>query len=279
MVKTVVISLDNVHYIRDRKEILSNISWEVKKGEHWCLLGLNGSGKTTLLNLICGYLWPSKGTIAVLGHRYGGVDLRELRKRIGWVSSSLVERIHGTETAEKVVLSGKFASIGIYDSYTEDDLSEAKQLMHFLGCDHLVHRSYQTLSQGEKQRIMIARALMSKPDLLILDEPCIGLDLFAREQVLRTIEQIASQPEAPTLIYVTHHIEEILPCFTHTFFLKKGRVFRQGETKELFQSQILSDFFNLPVKVDKKHDRYFLSFDQKEPHFDQALLKSKSIPK
>ncbi len=274
MVKTVVISLDSVYYIRDQKPILSDINWEVKKGEHWCLLGLNGSGKTTLLNLICGYFWPSKGTISVLGHQYGRVDLRELRKQIGWVSSSLIERIHGTETAEKVVLSGKFASIGIYDSYTKEDLSEAKELMHFLGCAHLVNRSYQTLSQGEKQRIMIARALMSKPNLLILDEPCIGLDLFAREQVLRTIEQIASQPEAPTLIYVTHHIEEILPCFTHTFFLKKGRSFQQGETKQLFQSPILSDFFNLPVKVEEKHDRYFLSFDQKGPGFAQTLLKS-----
>ncbi|RAL24296.1 molybdenum ABC transporter ATP-binding protein [Thermoflavimicrobium daqui] len=258
-----VISVSNASYIRSGLKILSNIHWSVRSGEHWCLLGLNGSGKTTLLNLICGYLWPSKGTISVLGHRYGTVDLRELRKQIGWVSSSFQERIPKSEVAEKVVLSGKFASIGIYEPFTFEDMEEAKDLMSFLGCRHLVNRAFQTLSQGEKQRVVIARALMAKPKLLILDEPCTGLDIIAREQVLYTIEQIASQKDMPTLIYVTHHIEELLPCFSHTFLLKEGKTFLQEKTEHVMDSKTLSAFFDLPIEVEKKHHRYWITFESK----------------
>ncbi|SFJ77289.1 ABC transporter ATP-binding protein [Thermoflavimicrobium dichotomicum] len=276
-----VISVENVSFTRNGQHILSNIHWQVRSEEHWCLLGLNGSGKTTLLNLICGYLWPSKGKISVLGHRYGTVDLRELRKQIGWVSSSFQEKIHGSETAEKIVLSGKFASIGIYDTFSDADMEEAKRLMSFLGCEHLAGRSYQTLSQGEKQRIVIARALMAKPKLLILDEPCTGLDLFAREHVLHSIEKIASQPNAPTLIYVTHHIEEILPCFTHTFLLKDGMSFLQGETNQVLTSTTLSAFFDLPVEVEKKHHRFWVSFDSKgvQQRFEEWTATSEIFSK
>ncbi len=165
------IEVKNLSYRRDDKTLLSGIEWKVRKGEHWALLGLNGSGKTTLLNMITGYLWPTTGVISVLGETYGSVDLREMRKSIGWVSSSLQEKLYASDKAQVVVLSGKYATIGLYDKPDEKDYEQASELMKRLGCSHLWDRTYQTCSQGEKQKLLIARALMANPRLLILDEP------------------------------------------------------------------------------------------------------------
>ncbi|MBP1156572.1 MULTISPECIES: ABC transporter ATP-binding protein [unclassified Paenibacillus] len=253
------IEVKDLSYLRDDKVLLSGIHWRVRKGEHWALLGLNGSGKTTLLNMITGYLWPTKGEINVLGETYGSVDLREMRKLIGWVSSSLQEKLYASDKAQVVVLSGKYATIGLYDKPEAKDFDQASELMHRLGCSHLWDRAYQTCSQGEKQKLLIARALMANPRLLILDEPCNGLDLFAREQLLSGIAGLAGQPDAPTMLYVTHHTEEILPVFTHALLLRRGSMFASGETGKLLTDDTLSAFYELPVEVRSRNGRAWLS--------------------
>ncbi len=253
-----VVDLDNIIWERGQDTILKGISWTVKKGENWCLLGLNGSGKTTMLNMINGYIWPTKGNVSVLGHKFGEYDLRELRKSIGWVSTSLQLKLYSSETGLQTVLSGKHATIGVYDEITEEDTQKAEQILVKLGCQPFMHRAYGTLSQGEKQRVLIARALMSDPKLLILDEPCTGLDIFAREQLLQMIDQIAKQEDGPTLIYVTHHVEEILPCFQKTFLIKGGETFGEGETEEVLQSETMSAFFDVPVHIEKRSNRHWL---------------------
>lgn len=244
-----VIDVTEVTWKRDNKTILDRVSWEVKPGEHWCLLGLNGSGKTTLLNMINGYIWPTSGSVSVLGKRFGTFDLRELRKHIGWVSTSLQQKLYGHETVEKIVLSGKFATIGLYDDIEETDEEKALSLIRLLGCERLLNRTYDTLSQGERQRVLIGRALMASPKLLILDEPCTGLDIFARDQLLHMIQSIAREPDAPTLIYVTHHVEEIMPCFNKALLIKQGTVFSSGNTADQLTSAHLSEFFHARIEV------------------------------
>lgn len=256
---TSVIDIKDVSWKRQRKTILSNVSWEVTRGEHWAVLGLNGSGKTTLLNMINGYIWPTTGKVSVLDHPFGKTDIRELRKSIGWVSSSLQERIKGTSYAEDVVVSGKYASIGLYEDPTEKDFQRAVQLMDQLGCSYLEGRTYQTCSQGERQKILIARGLMAQPELLILDEPTNGLDFMSREDLLNTINQLAMQEDAPTIIFVTHHIEEILPVFSHTLLLQNGSVFNYGNSRTVLTSERLSDFFATPVQIDWRKDRPWMT--------------------
>lgn len=254
-----MIDIQNVSWERNHQMILKNINWIVKEGEHWCLLGLNGSGKTTLLNMINGYIWPTEGSISVLGKTFGEFDLRELRKKIGWVSTSLQQKLYGSETVLKIVLSGKFATIGLYDQTDTVDLDRAEELIKSLGCSSLMERTYDTLSQGERQRVLIARALMASPKLLILDEPCTGLDVFAREQLLQMIATVAAQKSAPTILYVTHHVEEILPCFSKTLLVKEGQVFAARETYNVLTSALMSDFFNVPVEIQQRSGRNWLS--------------------
>ena len=257
-----VIEMTNVSWKRGDKTILHQIDWRVSRGEHWAILGLNGSGKTTLLNIINGYIWPTKGSVSVLGQPFGKVDLRELRKSIGWVSSSLQEKIYGHDRAQDVVISGKYASIGLYEKPSEEDDERAKKLMEQLECGHLIDRSYQTCSQGEKQKLLIARALMASPKLLILDEPCNGLDFLSREALLSSICQLAAGPNAPHMLFVTHHIEEILPIFTHTLLIRRGHIFAKGESRMVLNSSNLSAFFETPVEVNWRNNRAWLSIPE-----------------
>ncbi len=244
-----VIDLEKVSWKREQSNLLHDVSWQVKKGEHWALLGLNGSGKTTLLNIINGYIWPTNGKIHVLGQRFGAANLPELRKSIGWVSSSLQEKLYGHDLTQEVVISGKHASIGLYEHVRKEELERALSLMDIMGCGHLVNRMYATCSQGEKQKLLIARALMAEPDILILDEPCNGLDLFSRERLLQSVNELAKRPDGPTLIYVTHHLEEIMPVFTRTLLLRRGEIYKMGDTKEVLEEEHLSRFFEHPVSV------------------------------
>lgn len=254
-----VFEMKNITWLRDGKKVLSDINWSAEVGQHWALFGLNGSGKTTLLNMLNGYIWPTTGEINVLGHRFGDVDLRELRKSIGWVSSSLQEKLHGGDKAQNLVVSGKYASIGLYDKPSEEDYERAMMLMKQLRCGHLIDRSYVTCSQGEQQKLLIARALMSSPRLLILDEAANGLDFISKEELLDSIDELAHQNHAPHMLYVTHHTEEILPIFTHTLLLRQGEVFMSGLTRDVLNEECLSEFFELPVDVSWKNDRASLS--------------------
>ncbi|MGE6259132.1 ABC transporter ATP-binding protein [Heyndrickxia sporothermodurans] len=259
-----IIDLKNVSWKRDGKWVLENISWQVKEKEHWCILGLNGSGKTTLLNLINGYIWPTKGEIEILGNKFGKTDLRKLRQSIGWVSSSLQQQLPNDEIAENIVLSGKYASIGLYDQTDEMDKEKADRILSELKCEHLKKRQYQTLSQGERQRILIARALMALPKLLILDEPCTGLDIISREHLLKMIEALTKQSEGPTLIYVTHHVEEVLPCFKKVLLLKNGVVFDSGSTTNLLNAERLSNFYQVPVSINRNNGRTWIALKEKD---------------
>ncbi|WP_106495102.1 ABC transporter ATP-binding protein [Lentibacillus sp. Marseille-P4043] len=254
-----IVDMQQVSWKRQGKTILSDIDWKVVNGEHWAILGLNGSGKTTLLNMINGYIWPTKGRVNILEKPFGQTDIRELRKSIGWVSSSLQERMKGTERVENIVVSGKFASIGLYENPTEADFAKAYQLLELLHCSHLWGRAYQTCSQGEKQKILITRGLMGSPDLLILDEPTNGLDFISREELMNTINQLAIQKNAPTILFVTHHIEEIMPIFTHTLLLKLGTVYGRGKREEMLTKEYLSCFFDLPVQIDWSNDRAWMT--------------------
>lgn len=245
-----ILSLQNVSLIRNGAVILNDISWEVKRGEHWVLFGLNGAGKTALLNLLNGYHYPTKGKLEVLGKEFGKVDIREhIRRKIGLVSSSLQERFYKTDSAFEIVLSGAFTSIGLYETPDDEMRQKAISLMRELGCLQYADREYETLSQGERQRVLIARALMNDPEILILDEPTNGLDFIAREKLLEAIEQIATSPAGPSLLYVTHHVEEILPTFKETLLLRKGEIFSAGSTVEMMSVPILSEFLGMEVEV------------------------------
>jgi len=253
-----VIDVQGVHWRRGALHLLKDIHWRVGEREHWALLGLNGSGKTTLLNMINGYIWPTKGAVTVLGNKFGEVDLRDLRKLIGWVSSSLQEKLYGTDKTQYVVISGKYATIGLYEELRDEDLRLAEELMTRLGCGHLWDREFRTCSQGEKQKLLIARALMAQPRILILDEPCNGLDLFSRERLLESIHDLAVSDRSPTLLYVTHHTEEILPIFGHSLLLRRGEVYASGETRQLLTSERLSEFFETPVVAESHRGRVYV---------------------
>lgn len=250
-----IIDIEGVYWERDGKSILNNVRWRVTRGEHWALLGLNGSGKTTLLNIVSGYVWPTAGRVSVLGHEYGSVDLRELRKRIGWVSSAFEERLDHRDKALHVVVSGLHASIGLFEKPAPDQLEHALRLMEGLDCRHVAHRPYATCSHGEKQKVLIARALMAEPELLILDEPCTGLDFVARESLLQTVARLARAEDGPTLVYVTHHPEEIVPEFTHTLLLRSGTVTAQGWTEQVLTGAALSEAFGVSVQVIREGGR------------------------
>lgn len=243
------LSLTNVSLERQNKKLLNNVTWQVNKGEHWAILGLNGSGKTSLLKLITAEYWTSQGSMEVLGNQFGSTDISNIRTKIGIVGSFIAERLSPHMLAEKIVLTGKYKSSILYTEYGEKELEEARQMLISIGGEHLLGRIYASLSQGEKQLLLIARSLMESPEILILDEATSGLDLFAREKLLTQIEQITSLPNAPTIIYVTHHAEEITRSFTHVLLFKKGNIIAKGPKNEVLTEEILSDFYDQPVSI------------------------------
>lgn len=256
----VIIQLENVSLKRNGKWILRHINWEVKRGEHWVIYGLNGAGKTALLNLLNGYFFPTEGKVKVLGGEFGKVDLREyVRRRIGLVSSSLQDRFYKNDSAYEIVLTGAFASIRLYETPNDDMRARAKRLLRELGCMDYADREYGTLSQGEKQRILIARAMMNDPQILVLDEPANALDFIAREQFLETVERIALMPDGPSILYVTHQLEEVLPVFEKALLLKNGEVYALGNTRNILTSENMSAFLGLPVDVIWSNGRPLLS--------------------
>ncbi|MFA9458510.1 ABC transporter ATP-binding protein [Halalkalibacter sp. AB-rgal2] len=254
-----IVSLEKVSWRQEGRIILDEITWRVQRNQHWVILGLNGSGKTSLLNMITGYLWPSKGNVCVLGHEYGKVNIPELRKSIGWVSSALDQQVaNRLDDVLDVVISGKYASIGLYEKSSMEDKLKASDIVETLGISHLQNSYFYKLSQGEKRRVLIGRALMANPDILILDEPCNGLDLYAKEQFLFMLKQFAGDKGGPTIIYVTHHIEEMISAFTHVLLLRDGKVVAAGEKRDVLTKETLTKVYNLSVDITWKHDRPWL---------------------
>ncbi len=253
-----MIHLENILLYRNGKTILRNITWSVEKAQHWAILGLNGSGKTTLLKVLNGYLWPNGGSIEVLGQTYGKVDIREIRKSIGWVSAAMIEEFDRRDPAIEIVLSGKYGAIRLFEKVKERDIQEGVAMLERFGIASLANREFEYLSAGERQRLQIARALMAKPEILILDEPCTGLDVIEREHLLQTMAQVAADGNI-TLLYVTHHVEEVLPCFSHVLLMREGEIFAQGERSELLTEQVLSNFFRHSLTIQYENDRAWLA--------------------
>lgn len=260
-----LLELCNVSYGLDDRQILNHVDWTVHPGEHWVILGENGSGKSTLLKIACGFIWPNRGgTVRRNGSER--LDLRELRKSIGWVTASLVPQIPSREPMLRTVVSGKFAQIGLLElssiNPTREDFQNAEALLGRMGCAHLAAQAFGTLSQGEQQKALIARALMTQPYLMFLDEPCAGLDPGARENLLETLAQLTTHAELPSMVYVTHHIEEILPSFEKTLILEKGRVYRKGNTAEVLTAELLRDLYGIRFNLVATGGRFWAMPDE-----------------
>jgi iron complex transport system ATP-binding protein len=253
-----ILEVSGLRIQRGSTLILDNLSWCVRPGQHWVILGANGSGKTSLLSALAGYLTPTAGTIAVLGRQYGQADWRELRKQIGIVSSSVRQMMANAEPALESVVSGKYAMIDLWGRVSMRDRTEARKILRQIECAHLEDRPWLVLSQGERQRVLIGRSLMAKPRLLILDEPCAGLDPAAREHFLQFLQRLGKRHDAPTLVLVTHHVEEIMPVFSHVMIMKNGQALAAGKKTGLLDARFLSKAFNARLKLSKASHRYSL---------------------
>ncbi|HAO67390.1 MAG TPA: ABC transporter [Verrucomicrobiales bacterium] len=249
---------------RNGKRILRNVHWQIRKGENWVVLGSNGSGKTTMLSTLLGYFVPTRGDITLLGEQYGNCDWRQLRMKLGIVSSSLRQLMAEDEPALHAVITGKYAMIDLWGKPKQADVIEAKKILRLIECQKLANRPWAILSQGERQRILIGRALMAKPEVLILDEPCAGLDPAAREHFLQFLERMGQEQDAPTFILVTHHVEEITPMYTHALMLKSGRVIANGPMKQSLNSDNLSATFKANVKLRRRAGRYSLEIGENQ---------------
>lgn len=256
-----VVQIDSVTFCRGQRAILSDVDWQIEKGRHWALLGANGSGKTMLLKLICGYEWPTFGSVYVLGRRFGACHVQQLRKLIGWVSSAISQQLPGHDTALQVAASGIEGSIGLYRTFSNDELDRAQKVLAHLGVEAIAQQRYNTLSQGEQQKTLIARAMVSEPKLLILDEPCIGLDPAARERFLQDLDAFAARPEAPTMVLVTHHIEEIRPWVQQILMLKDGKVLTRGAPEDVICSTTMARLFDCQCRVGKAESGYWLRME------------------
>ncbi|WP_371176929.1 ABC transporter ATP-binding protein [Buchananella felis] len=270
-----VLRLVNVDFTRARNPILRGVNWEVREGERWVVLGPNGAGKTTIMRMLAAREHPSAGTVEVLGQRLGAVDVWELRSRIGFVSSAMINAIVPGDRVLNVVINGAFGSTGRTHSEVEElDVNRARDLLEVLGISALAERAFFTLSTGEKQRVCIARALMPDPELLVLDEPATGLDLGGREQLLSALNELASFAGAPAMVIVTHHVEEIPPGTTHALLLREGRVAASGLVAQVLTSEHLSTAFGIPLLVEERRGRFLAVAAQARPGGRHAAGKT-----
>ncbi len=252
-----VLALADVSVVRSGKELLSHVSWDVEEGERWVVLGPNGAGKTTLLQIAAARLHPTSGVAGVLSEVLGAVDVFELRPRIGLASATIAERIPAGELVRDVVVTASYGIVGRWrESYDELDHARAADLLEALGAAHLIDHRYGTLSEGERKRVQIARALMTDPELLLLDEPAAGLDLGGREDLIGRLSLLAEDTDAPALVLVTHHVEEIPPGFTDVLMLRDGAVIAAGPLETTLTAQNLSATFGLPLTLDRHEDRW-----------------------
>lgn len=263
-----LLQFENVSYQVGGRSILENITWCVESGQHWAVLGANGSGKTTLLKLACGYLWPNAGgEIRRLGET--STNLRDLRRSIGWVTSTLNARIRSNEKVLQTVLSGRFGQIGwmpiVGEEPTDEDLELARHYLRQMGLLKFEHQSFCHLSQGEQQSVLVARARMAQPLLIILDEPCIGMDPGVREQFLGTLADFIAESEAPSLILVTHHLEEILPEIQNVLVLRTGQIAAIGNPSDVIDQEILANIYNTaPPELVYRGNRTWPVWSQEE---------------
>ena len=253
-----VINLEAVSVIRDGHYLLRKVDWRVLAHERWVMLGPNGAGKTTLLNVAATYTRPSRGTVRVLGIKHGQGDVREIRRRVGYAGAGLADMIRGYLPAIEIVVTGKHAAFvdSRWHDYDDRDWHAARARLAELKIEHLAGRKFATLSAGEKQRVMIARSLMTDPELLLLDEATTGLDLGARERLVASLSDLALDPTGPSVVLVTHHVEEVPRGYNHILMLSKGEVLAAGPIDETLTEESLSDCFQLRLRLQRHEDRY-----------------------
>lgn len=256
---TPILDIRDLTIRRNGTVILDRLSWTVRPGEHWVIVGANGSGKTSMLSALTGYFTPTAGDIHLLGEEFGASDWRELRRAIGIVSSSLRQLMHDEDCALEIVAGGLDAQIGHWGRIPRKRRIAAEQALAQAEAGALVLRAWGVLSQGERQRVLIARSLICEPRLLILDEPCAGLDPVAREHFLRFVERLARTPHAPAIVLVTHHVEEITPAFSHALVLKAGRAVASGPLRRALTSANLSEAFGATLRLSRRAGRYALA--------------------
>ncbi|GHH55070.1 ABC transporter ATP-binding protein [Streptomyces sp. CA-294286] len=252
-----VLELVDVSVVRDGRALVDDVSWSVKEGERWVILGPNGAGKTTLLNVASSYLFPSSGSATVLGETLGRVDVFDLRPRIGMAGIAMAEKMPKRQTVLETVLTAAYGMTATWhESYDEVDEQRARAFLDRLGMTEYLDRRFGTLSEGERKRTLIARAMMTDPELLLLDEPAAGLDLGGREDLVRRLGRLAKDPYAPSMIMVTHHVEEVPPGFTHVLMIRQGKILAAGPVETELTSRNLSLCFGLPLVVEHRGDRY-----------------------
>ncbi|GII81242.1 iron ABC transporter ATP-binding protein [Sphaerisporangium rufum] len=250
-----VLRLQDVAVRRDGAALLRGIDWTVEEDERWVVIGANGAGKTTLLQVASALLYPSDGSVEILGERLGQTDVFDLRPRIGLASAAVAERVPPDEKVIDLVLTASYAILGRWnEEYDSGDVTRAVELIDQLGCAHLIRRKFGTLSEGERKRVQIARAMMPDPELLLLDEPAAGLDLGGREDLLRRLSALAYDAAAPTMVLVTHHVEEVPSGFTHVLLLRHGSVVAQGPIEYVMTADNLSRTFGVPLSLERSSD-------------------------
>ncbi len=248
-----IISMEHVSLRREDNQILDEVHLHIEQGEHWVILGRNGSGKTTLLEMMNGYMFPSQGRIEVLGNLYGQCDVREVRKEIGYISQTLIEKLTLRDPVWEVVATGAFAFLRFYQTIPDEVKTRALNLLDDMGFAKLANHPLGTLSQGERKKVMLARSLMANPKLLIMDEPCAGLDLYEREKMLAEIDRLRQRNI--TVVYVTHHVEEIMPLFTHVALIREGRIAAAGNKHDVLTQDTIKHTYDIPVDIQWDHDR------------------------
>ncbi|ARZ70791.1 iron ABC transporter ATP-binding protein [Streptomyces albireticuli] len=252
-----VLELVDVSVVREGRALVDQVSWSVKEGERWVVLGPNGAGKTTLLNVASSYLFPTTGTVKVLGEKLGAVDVFELRPRIGVAGIALADKLPRNQTVLQTVLTAAYGMTATWrEDYEEVDEQRARAFLDVLGMTEYLDRKFGTLSEGERKRTLIARAMMTDPELLLLDEPAAGLDLGGREDLVRRLGRLARDPLAPSMLMVTHHVEEIPAGFTHVLMIRQGKVLAAGPVELELTSRNLSHCFGLPLVVERRGDRF-----------------------
>ncbi len=254
---TQVIELADVSVVRGQNTLLDSVTWTVEEDERWVILGPNGAGKTTLLQVVGAHIHPTSGVAAILGEILGTVDVFELRPRIGLTSAAIAERIPRGERVHDVVVSASYAVVGRWrEAYDDLDHQRAEDLLSEVGMSTLAERTFGTLSEGERKRTQVARALMTDPELLLLDEPAAGLDLGGREDLLLTLTALAQDPDAPATVLVSHHVEEIPPGFTHVLMLRQGRIVASGPIETTLDEARLSETFGMPLSLEHVDGRW-----------------------
>lgn len=244
----IIVNCEKLTCQAGRRYLVHNINWQIKEGEHWVVFGLNGCGKTTLLSIIAGFKGYQGGKLEVFGQQYSENNIFELRRRIGWVSSSFFDKYLSWESALSIVLAGASGTLGVRGHIDNCDVKRAVMLLEKLWLKEKIDQPFALMSKGERQRVLLARALLKEPELLILDEPTTGLDIYAKQYILTAIDDLAKNTHL-TIVYVTHYVEEILPTFNQALLMKNGRIYQKGLSKDLFTDEAISHLIDYPVKM------------------------------